>query len=332
MEHYAPFIRERVRVSTTEEDVAAPAVKLVTAARVRPGANDQFVAWSGRVNDALQASPGYIGREVIPPQADGIEQWVFVTHFDSPENLRAWRGSALRARLFEEALPLLDGEPIAEIAGNAAAQYHVENSVTEVILEQVKPGKEDAYRAWSNRIQQAQAKLPGYQGGYTQQPSAGERDWMTLMRFANVEDLNRWMNSPERRALIGEAAGLVDKAYLHKVRASFPGWSPTDPATGQSPPNWKTTMLVLLGLYPIVSLEIAYLMRHLGALKPSLADFVGNAISVILVAFCTMPLLVGGMRWWLLPRPPRARAMTVAGTVLIVALYALEIAIFWNVL
>ena len=317
---------------STMEDVAAPAVKLVTAARVRSGAKEQFVAWSGRVNDALQASRGYIGREVIPPQADGIEQWVFVTHFDSPENLRAWQSSAVRARLFDEALPLLEGEPIAELAGNAAAQYHVENSVTEVILEQVRPGKEDAYRAWSNRIQQAQAKLPGYQGGYTQPPSAGEREWMTLMRFANVDDLNRWMNSRERRALIGEAAGLVDKAYLHKVRASFPGWSPTDAATGQSPPNWKTTMLVLLGLYPIVCLEIAYLMRHFGALKPSLANFAGNAISVVLVAFGTMPLLVAAMRWWLLPQAQRSRAITLTGTMVIVALYALEIAIFWNVL
>lgn len=319
-------------MSTIEEDVAASAVKLVTAARVRSEAKEPFVAWSIRVSDALQACAGYIGREVIPPQDDGIGQWVFVTHFDSPEHLRAWQNSPARARLFDEALPLLDGEPITEIAGNAAAQYHVENSVTEVILEQVKPGKEDAYRAWSNRIQQAQARLPGYQGGYTQPPSPGEREWMTLMRFANVDDLNRWMNSPERRALIGEAAGLVDKAYLHKVRASFPGWSPTDPATGQAPPNWKTSMLVLLGLYPIVCLEIAYLMRHLGGVKPSLADFIGNAISVVLVAFGTMPLLVGAMGWWLLPRAPRARQITIAGTALIVALYALEIAIFWNVL
>jgi uncharacterized protein len=316
----------------TSENVATAAVKLVTAARVRADAREKFVAWSSRVNDALQASPGYTGREIIPPQADGIEQWVFVTHFDSPLNLLAWRDSPVRARLFDEATPLLESGTIAEIAGSAAAQYHVENSVTEVILEQVKAGKEDAYRAWSNRIQEAQANLPGYQGGYTQQPSPGEREWMTLMRFASVDDLNRWMNSPERRSLIGEAAGLVDKAYLHRVRASFPGWSPTDPATGESPPNWKTTMLVLLGLYPIVSVEIAYLMRHLGGLKPALGDFVGNALSVVLVAFGTMPLLVRAMNWWLFPKPERAGAITVAGTALIIAAYAVEVAIFWKVL
>jgi hypothetical protein len=41
------------------------------------------------------------------------------------------------ARLFEEAKPFLVDGIITELAGNAAAQYHVENSVTEVILEQV---------------------------------------------------------------------------------------------------------------------------------------------------------------------------------------------------
>jgi antibiotic biosynthesis monooxygenase (ABM) superfamily enzyme len=307
-------------------------VKLITAAQVRPDASEQFVAWSSRVNDALQESPGYIGREVIPPQRDGIEQWVFVTQFDSPSNLARWRDSSLRARLFEEAMPLLAGGTIAEIAGNAAAQYRVENSVTEVILEQVKAGKEDAYRAWSNRIQAAQAKLPGYQGGYTQPPSPGEREWMTLMRFASVDDLNRWMTSPQREALIAEAAGLVDNAYMHHVRAAFPGWSPTDPATGQSPPNWKTTMLVLLGLYPIVCLEIAFFMGYLHALQPALGNFIGNALSVVLVAFGTMPLLVGAMKWWLFPETERARSITLAGTMLVVAAYALEVAIFRKIL
>src|SRR5437867_5542229 len=113
-------------------------VKLVSAARVRPNAKDSFVAWSGKIDEALQASPGYTGREIIPPQSEGVDQWVFVTHFDSLEHLNAWRTSAARARLLEEAKPLLEDGVITELAGSAAAQYHVENSVTEVILEQVK--------------------------------------------------------------------------------------------------------------------------------------------------------------------------------------------------
>jgi antibiotic biosynthesis monooxygenase (ABM) superfamily enzyme len=155
---------------------------------------------------------------------------------------------------------------------------------------------------------------------------------MTLMRFSTVADLNRWMSSPERSALIRESTGLVDKAYLHRVDAAFPGWSPTDPTTGESPPNWKTTMLVLLGLYPIVSLEIAYLMKHLSGLQPAAASFIGNAISVVLVAYITMPWLIRWLGWWLFPKPENAQKITLAGTALIALLYAIEIAVFWKIL
>jgi antibiotic biosynthesis monooxygenase (ABM) superfamily enzyme len=137
-------------------------VKLVSAMPVREGMKEQFLEWNGRVADALLAAPGFTSREVIPPQTEDIKEWVFVTRFDSIEHLRAWRTSDDRNRLFEEMKPLLDG-PFTELVGDAAAQYHLENSVTEVILEQVAPGKEAAYQEWSNRIQQAQAASSRYQ-------------------------------------------------------------------------------------------------------------------------------------------------------------------------
>jgi len=306
--------------------------KLVTAARVRPEAKERFVEWGGRMAFALEAVDGYTGREVIPPQSTELDEWVFVTHFASIADLKAWRDSPVRAKLLDEVKPLLEDGRITELAGDAAAQLHVENSVTEVILEQVKAGKEAQYRDWSNRIQLLQAKMPGYQGGYTQPPSSTANEWMTLLRFATIEDLNRWMASPERKALVAEAAPLVERAYLHRVNTSFPGWIPTDPATGKPPPNWKSTMLVLLGLYPIVALELAYLMKHLSGLKPAFAGFIGNLISVSVVAYVTMPPLIRWMGWWLFPKAEQEPRATLAGTALIVALYAIEIAIFWNIL
>lgn len=306
-------------------------VKLVTAMRVREGMRDQFLKLNGRVADALLASPGFTSREVIPPQSEDIMEWIFITRFDSIEHLRAWRKSDARNRLFEEMKPLLDGE-FTELVGDAAAQYHLENSVTEVILEQIAPGKEAAYQEWSNRIQQAQAASPGYQGGYSQPPKTPGAGWMTLMRFSSIDDLNRWMNSPVRKALLAESKDLVAASYQHRVDTSFPGWVPTDPASGKAPPNWKVTMLVLLGLYPIVCLEILFLMKRLAqlGLKSALAGFVGNAISVALVAYVTMPFLVRWLNWWLLPKPGAAKSVHWKGTLLVFVLYALSVAIFWK--
>jgi len=305
--------------------------KLVTAMRVREGMRDEFLKWNGRVADALIASPGFTSREVIPPQTEDIKEWILITRFDSIEHLRSWRASDTRNNLFAEVKPLLDGE-FTELVGDAAAQFHLENSVTEVILEQVTPGKETAYQEWSNRIQQAQAASPGYQGGYSQPPKIPGAGWMTLMRFSSIDDLNRWLNSPVRTALLKEAKDLVAASYQHRVDASFPGWVPTDPSSGKAPPNWKVTMLVLLGLYPIVCVEILFLMKRLAqlGLKSALAGFVGNAISVALVAYVTMPCLVRWLNWWLLPKPGAAKSVHWKGTLLVFVLYALSVAIFWK--
>src|SRR6266545_3090201 len=129
-----------------------------------------------------------------------------------------------------------------------------------------------------------------------------------------------------------EAKVLVAASYQHRVDTSFPGWAPTDPTSGQAPPNWKVTMLVLLGLYPIVCLEILFLMKRLAqlGLKSALASFVGNAISVALVAYVTMPYLVRWLNWWLLPKPGAPKSVHWKGTLVVFALYALSVAIFWK--
>ena len=205
-------------------------------------------------------------------------------------------------------------------------------AATLIIIEQIKPGKEEAYQEWARRIQKIEAGFPGYQGGYTQPPTAGDTGWMTLLRFATAADLGRWLNSPERTALVAESEQYVDKSTLRKVESSFPGWIPTDPSTGKNPPNWKATMLVLLGLYPIVCLEIHFLMPHLSGMRPALAGFIGNAISVALVAYVTMPVLVRALDRWLFPKEQNGAKVNMAGTALILILFAIEVALFWNLL
>ena len=67
--------------------------------------------------------------------------------------------------------------------------------------------------------------------------------------------------------------------------------------TGKGPPNWKTAMLVLLGLFPVVMLELKFLSPKLSLLgiHASLATFIGNSISVAVTSFFTMPWCV---RWF----------------------------------
>ena len=68
-------------------------------------------------------------------------------------------------------------------------------------------------------------------------------------------------------------------------------------------------------LFPIVMLELRFLAPLTRGLNPVFATFIGNAISVSLLAWPVMPIANRALGWWL--RPPRAMARPIAhmGTV-----------------
>jgi antibiotic biosynthesis monooxygenase (ABM) superfamily enzyme len=194
---------------------------------------------------------------------------------------------------------------------------------------------EDSYREWSVRIQQMQAKYPGYRGMYLQPPEPGSGGhWTTMLRYDTHEHLEGWLNCTERREMLKESHAFIEDLVLMRLATSFPGWVPVNPSTGQGPPNWKAALLVLLGLYPIVMFEMHFtlpLFDWLGVAHP-LATFISNFATVMITGYLTMPPFVRWFRWWLFvteDSPPHANAK---GLGILIALYLTEIALSWLLL
>lgn len=295
----------------------------------RPGAENEFTAWQAKALTLAAGFEGFLNSEMTPASAEALA-WTVMLRFRSSGNLDAWRKSETWHNLLEDAQAFLAEKSSIEIE---IKETEPDGSVVEVIVTKVKPGREEAYRQWETKIQQAQSKFPGYRGSYVQPPIAGELGWTTLMRFDSAEQLDRWLKSSERAALLREVEPLIDYAHLQRMETSFPGWFPTDPKTGQGPPNWKAAMLVLLGLFPIVMLEARFLSPRLASLNSSFAMFIGNTISVALTTWLTMPLFIKGLGWWLFPKSEASKIrVNIAGTALIFVLYAIEVAVLWNLL
>ena len=72
------------------------------------------------------------------------------------------------------------------------------------------------------------------------------------------------------------------------------------------------------------------MLANLG-IHASLGTFIGNAISVALTSFLTMPLFVNWFSWWLFPKgnPP---AVTFKGFGILCVLFAWEIIALWRLL
>jgi antibiotic biosynthesis monooxygenase (ABM) superfamily enzyme len=307
------------------------AVNLLVTARARAGGEPELLAWQARFQRDVLATPGCRSCESYPPAPPDQLESVTVVRFDSVDAMRTWRRSETSRQLVADAVPLVEGGVVAQIPGGAANEYYVQNSATEVIVTDVKAGKEDEFRSWADRIERVQNTFPGFYGSYTQPPSATQTGWTTLIRFDTVEHLNGWLESPQRASLIKESEGLVDRVTLHRVDSAFPGWTPTDPSTGKAPPEWKTPLLVLLGLFPIIMLELKFLTPALHALNPALSTFFGNALSVLLLTWPVMPFIMWAFKGWMFPDKQPAWVET-AGPAAIAAIYALELIAFWRLL
>jgi antibiotic biosynthesis monooxygenase (ABM) superfamily enzyme len=277
------------------------------------------------------AAPGALSFEYRPPAPPDQEEAIALASFDSMDSLRRWRHGDESRFLITQAVPLVEGGIVMQLAGQAAAGYIPQHSATELIITQIKPGKEEAYRAFAERIQKAQEAFPGYVGSFVQPPHQKEPGWTTLFRFDTEENLENWLNSPRRADLLKESEDLTLGFAARRIDTSFPGWVPTNPATGKQPSIWKTASLVLLTLFPIVVLELKFLTPHLRTLNPALGTFVGNAISVGLTTWPLMPLAVRGFHAWLFPEN-QPRWLVLTSPLLLLCCYVVEIALLWRLL
>jgi uncharacterized protein len=312
--------------------MSSPAV-LTATTRVCKGKDAEFAAWKARYDTVISKFPGYVSSDMIPG-ANGSNDWTIVINFRSADDLTAWQQSTERSEIIGEGIPLFEGGNFGEVAQTGEAGVQSSGDVTEVIFSRIKPGMEDAYRQWKTRIEAAQARYPGYRGMFLQPPDEKGGTWTTIIRFKSAPQLEAWMNAPERKSLLQESKAFIEHEQLTRLGTAFPGWVPVDPVTGKGPPNWKTALLVLLGLFPVVMLELRFLNPRLSALglHASLATFIGNSLSVAATSFITMPLFVRWFGWWLFPNDASTFRVTSKGVAVLVALFAVEILALWQLL
>jgi antibiotic biosynthesis monooxygenase (ABM) superfamily enzyme len=301
---------------------------LVTRIHVHAGIETNFAAWHARMSIVPGSFPGFIRTEVKAPSGPGENEWSVIQHFRSMDDMRAWQRSDAHQRLLNEIGELMGNNGFREVE---SAEFDSDSSVTEIIATSVKPGLEHSYREWAAKIHAVEAQFPGYRGGVLQPPVSEKQPyWTTLVRFATPSALDNWLNSAERGKLLGEHEELVRSWTMRRLPNSFAGWFPREDPEREPPTTLKQSLVVLLVLFPIVMAELRFLTPFLKHLPAAQATFVGNAISVGLIAWPLMPIARVFLNWWLSPRPGMASSLRAAGYALIAALYVAEIAILSN--
>ncbi|NQU37095.1 MAG: antibiotic biosynthesis monooxygenase [Actinobacteria bacterium] len=290
---------------------------------VPPGRSITFAGWQQRMNEVVATADGFISTEVVDPVSPG-DDFVVIYRFASTKHLQTWLHSSQRlAQLAELPADLDTGdETMSVFVGHE--REHQEEPVTAVISVRVRAGNEGQYREWQKRMADVMGQQPGSIGWTVQEPIPGlQDDWVVMTRFDSETHLNGWLQSETRAKMLAEADGMIEQSRTKRTRASFDGWFHfTD---GQRPPKaWQQSALVLLVLFPVVMLEVAFLSQYTGKyFNLSEQTFIGNAISVGLTGFVLIPIAAYCFRWWLKPGISTRRRWL--GAFILLVLYAISI-------
>lgn len=318
--------------STHSAPSAAAHTVHLTKMSVKGGDVGDHVNWLTRLMMVGVGSGAVLSAEIIPPSSPDENVWTLVQRFHEQPLIAEWQANPDRLNLLEEMAPKIAGNEIA-LTEAVSSTYGTVGSVAVAIVTKVKSGLESTYREFEKQFQSAQAKQRGYRGVYLQPPTSKTPGvWTTLIRFDSPDALDEWFVSDERKKLLALSDPVVTSTDYQSITGSFPGWFPAQQGQ-KGPPNWKTAMLILLGLYPIVMLEIRYLNPILhGMPSAAVVNFIGNAISVALTTWVTMPLAIKVFTPWLFPKKDTPAWVSPASFALLLVLFALEIALLWRLL
>lgn len=97
------------------------AVTVLITRRVRPGHEAAFEQASGDMTAAAHSFAGYMGGQLVRPDADagpidaGLYHVVFA--FDTPAHLQAWQESSVRALALAAIAPHIEGQSVRQVSG-----------------------------------------------------------------------------------------------------------------------------------------------------------------------------------------------------------------------
>lgn len=275
----------------------------------------------------LEDSPLYVGTETYfsPSLAEGRR--TVLRHFATRETAVACQ------RMLEQdaASGVWDGVLVAPPSSHIVEDTSDSFAGASLVIS-ARRDPEDAswVESWQERIDLALSQSPGFLGRRTQPPIEGvSEDWVTIVSFDTDQHLNDWLASPKRLALLAQAEPRTHSLQIARTKAAFTGWFST--AAGQSPPpTWRTNAVVLLVLFPLVSLLALFVSPYTQRFGFGLSMFANLLICTTLLGFVLVPRASHVLRWWLRPDPRHFERRTAEGMVLILAVYgAWIIAVSW---
>ena len=297
-----------------------------------PGADRiGFEDWTAELGETAYAAEGFVSFRLslhdLSLQDDPHLDWATASTFTNEELLDRWLDSHACA---------------AVLQAGAERGYRRQTSDLVFVEGGESPSGSIAYRhevAGNQRKQfeEAQRQLvgvcstfTGYEGATVFPASAGE-EWLVVVRFRSDRRLERWLGSRERAAMLPTLRSSLTKDFAVISRTTpFASTVRVEGGKTSVTPNWKSAMMVLLVLYPIVMLLSRFLWPTLASYgaEPWLALWLSQIVSIAAMQWFLIPWVSRPFRRWLDPVDGAGWRTSLLGASVIIVVYVLSLALF----
>ncbi len=174
---------------------------------------------------------------------------------------------------------------------------------TTVFARVVRQGSEAQYEEWLEGISETAAAFPGNQGMTILRPSGGREEYIAITHFDSKENADLWMYSKERCGWIDRLGEISIEREEVTSLTGMERWftMPGRPIT-KPPPQYKTAIMIVVGLYPLALGLDVVLSPMLVDLPGALKLLISLAISSSIMVWFLMPALTRLFYRWLYPR------------------------------
>ncbi len=285
--------------STARGDAHVPQPATAIASHlVRADKADEYQIAQIAITDAARKFAGFVGTEVLGPIPGLQAEWVAIFRLESNQAMKQWLDSPEHVQLAARIEACLS-EPAHLLL--LASDDSAEPPVAMVFTHRVAKDKVEDYLEWRRKVIAAQAHYPGYLATEFFRPHGTfQNEWVDIVRYRSVDDLNRWMESEERQSLLKELDPIVESMHAHPL-TGLEGWFALNREPGAAvsgPPPWKQVLAVLFALYPTV-MVLTFLNPLWRNLPLPQSMLIGNFLSVSLLTYLVMPRVSQFLGFWL---------------------------------
>lgn len=178
------------------------------------------------------------------------------------------------------------------------------DTVTIVVRQRVKPGREPEYEAWLKQMTEgASARFPGYIGVGFHRPAHPGDTYRQVFRFDSIEQLEDFERSDYRAMMLAKGAHLFETDPTFERMTGLEFWF--DPPKGTKVPQPSPHRMALVMITVVFSM-ILILSTIIGALTPSWPEqlrlLLTVTIQVCLMTYVVMPKLTPLIAGFVYPR------------------------------